>query len=51
MGIEEEEMQAKGIHKILNKIITENFPKLENAMPSQVKEALGQQTNLNKIAP
>jgi hypothetical protein len=28
MGIEEEEMQAKGIHNIFNKIITENFSKL-----------------------
>jgi hypothetical protein len=33
MGIEEgEEVQAKGIHDILNKIITENFPKIEKAM-------------------
>jgi chromosome segregation ATPase len=29
MGIEEEEMQTKGIHNIFNKIITENFPNLE----------------------
>jgi hypothetical protein len=28
MGIEEgEEVQAKGMHNIFNKIITENFPK------------------------
>jgi hypothetical protein len=26
MGIEEEEMQAKRMHNIFNKIITENFP-------------------------
>jgi chromosome segregation ATPase len=31
MGIEEEEeMKAKGIHNIFKKIITENFPNLEN---------------------
>jgi chromosome segregation ATPase len=30
MGIEEgEEVQTKGIHNIVNKIITENFPDLE----------------------
>jgi hypothetical protein len=37
MGMEEgEEMQVKGIHNIFNKIITENFPNLEKAMPIQV---------------
>jgi hypothetical protein len=37
MGIEEgEEVQAKGIHNILDKIITENFPNLEKI---QVQEA------------
>jgi hypothetical protein len=40
MGIEEgEEVQAKGMHNILNKIITENFPNLEKTMPIQVQEA------------
>jgi hypothetical protein len=39
MGIEEEEVQAKGIHNIFNKIITENFPNLEKAMPIWVQEA------------
>jgi hypothetical protein len=39
MGIEEgEEMQAKGIHNIFKKIITENFPNLEKTMPMQVQE-------------
>jgi hypothetical protein len=38
MGIEEE-VQAKGIHIIVNKIITENFPNLEKAMPIQEQEA------------
>jgi chromosome segregation ATPase len=39
MDIEEgEEVQAEGIHNIFNKIITENFPKLEKAMPIQVQE-------------
>jgi hypothetical protein len=40
MGIEEgEEVQARGIHNIFNKIITENFPNLEKVMPIQVQEA------------
>jgi hypothetical protein len=40
MGIEEgEEVQAKGIGNILNKIITENFPNLEKEMPIQVQKA------------
>jgi hypothetical protein len=34
-----EEVQAKGIHDVFNKIITENFPNLEKAMPIQVQEA------------
>jgi hypothetical protein len=39
MGIEErEEVQAKEIHNIFNKIITENFPSLEKTMPIQVQE-------------
>jgi hypothetical protein len=32
-------VQAKGILNIFNKIITENFPNLEKAMPIQVQEA------------
>jgi archaeosine-15-forming tRNA-guanine transglycosylase len=40
MGIEEgEEVQAKGMHNIFNKIITENFPDLYKTMPIQVQEA------------
>jgi hypothetical protein len=40
MGIEEgEEVQAKGISNIFNKIITENFSNLEKTMPIQVQEA------------
>jgi hypothetical protein len=39
MGIEGEEVQAKGMHNIFNKIITENFPNLEKTMPIQVQEA------------
>jgi hypothetical protein len=39
MGIEEEEeVQAKGIHNIFNKIITENFLNLEKTIPIQVQE-------------
>jgi hypothetical protein len=36
---EGEEVQAKGINNIFNKIITENFPNLEKAMPIQIQEA------------
>jgi hypothetical protein len=50
MGIEEgKEVQAKGMHNIFNKIITENFPNLEKAMPIQVQEAPEHQTDLTKI--
>jgi hypothetical protein len=37
MGIDEgEEVQAKGIGNILNKIITENLPNLKKVLPIQV---------------
>jgi chromosome segregation ATPase len=40
MGIEKgKEVQAKGIHNIFNKIITENFPNLEKTRLIQVQEA------------
>jgi hypothetical protein len=40
MGIEDgEEVQAKGISNIFNKIMTGNFPNLEKTMPIQVQEA------------
>jgi chromosome segregation ATPase len=39
MGIEEGEVQEKGISNVFNKIITENFPNLEKTMPIQVQEA------------
>jgi hypothetical protein len=40
MGIEEgEEVQAKGIHNILNEVIVENVPNLKKILPIQVKEA------------
>jgi hypothetical protein len=40
MGIEEgEEVQAKGMHNIFNKIITENFPNLEKTMPIQIQKS------------
>jgi hypothetical protein len=39
IGIEEgEEVQAKGMHNIFNKIITENFPNLEKSIPIQKQE-------------
>jgi hypothetical protein len=49
MGIEEgEEVQAKGICNIFNKIITENLPNLEKTMSVQVQEASRHQTDLTK---
>jgi DNA-binding transcriptional ArsR family regulator len=39
MGIEGEEVQAKGIRNIFNKIITKNFPTLEKTMPIQIQKA------------
>jgi hypothetical protein len=39
MGIEGEEVQAKGICNVFNKIITENFSNLEITMSIQVQEA------------
>jgi hypothetical protein len=36
---EEEEVQAKGMCNIFNKIITENFPNLEKPIPIQMQEA------------
>jgi hypothetical protein len=39
MGNEGEEVKAKGMHNIFNKIIAENFPNLEKTMPIQVQEA------------
>jgi hypothetical protein len=38
MGIEGEEVQAKRICNILNKIVAENFPNLEKVLPTQVQE-------------
>jgi hypothetical protein len=49
MGIEEEEVQAKGICNVFNKIITENFPNLETVLSVQVQEASRTKTDLTKI--
>jgi hypothetical protein len=39
MGIEEgEEVQAKEIHSVFNKIVTENFPNLKKDLPIHVQE-------------
>jgi chromosome segregation ATPase len=51
MGIEEEEVQAKGMHNIFNKIITGNLPNLEKAMPFRYRKPPGHQTDLTKIKP
>jgi hypothetical protein len=40
MSIEEgEEVQAKGMNNIFNKIITENYPNLEKSIPIRMQEA------------
>jgi esterase/lipase len=39
MGTEGEEVPAKGIHNIFNKITTENFPNLKKELPIQIQEA------------
>jgi hypothetical protein len=39
MGIEEEEVQAKGMQYTFNKIITKNFPNLEKTVLIQIQEA------------
>jgi hypothetical protein len=52
MAIEEgEEVQAKGIHNIFNKIITDNLPSLEKVLPIQVQNPAEHQTDLTKIEP
>jgi hypothetical protein len=52
MGIEEE-VQAKGIHNIFNKIITENFPTLKKVLSIQIQEASRTPNRLdqNRISP
>jgi hypothetical protein len=50
MGIEEgEEVQAKGIHNIFNKIITENFPNLRKFFPFRYRKLPGRQIDMTKI--
>jgi hypothetical protein len=51
MGIEKGEVvQAKGIHNIFNKIITENFPNLKKVLSIQVKK-VSRTPDLTKIEP
>jgi hypothetical protein len=42
-------VQAKGIHNIINKRITENFPHLQKTMPFQVQEVSSKPKELTKI--
>jgi hypothetical protein len=52
MDIKEgEEEQAKEKLNIFNKIITENFPNFEKALPIHIQEASKTQTDLTKIEP
>jgi hypothetical protein len=45
MVIGGEEVQAKWIHNIFNKLITENFPNLRKVLPIQAQEASRHQTD------
>jgi hypothetical protein len=47
MGIEEE-VQAKGIHNIFNKIIAESFPNLKKVLPILVQKASRTPNRLDK---
>jgi hypothetical protein len=49
MDIEGQEVQAKGIHNIVNKIMTEKFPNLKKTMPYMFWMPPGHQTDLTKI--
>jgi uncharacterized phage infection (PIP) family protein YhgE len=49
MGIEEEEVQAKGMHNIFNKITTEKFPNLDKSIPYRCKNPPEHQTHQTKI--
>jgi hypothetical protein len=50
MVIEEgEEVQAKGMRNIFNKIITENFPNPDKLCPYRYRKPPGHQTDLTKI--
>jgi hypothetical protein len=50
MGIEErEEVQAKGIHNIISRIIAENFLNLEKVLHLQVQEASRTPNRLDQI--
>jgi hypothetical protein len=54
MGIEEEEeVQAKGIHNIFNKIIAENFQSFKEEMSIQVQETFRtpNRHNQNRTSP
>jgi hypothetical protein len=49
MGIKEEEVQAKGMHNIFNKIIAEYFPNIEKCITIQMQESPEHQTDQIKI--
>jgi septal ring factor EnvC (AmiA/AmiB activator) len=51
MGIEEEEVQTKGIHNVVNKIVTENFPHLKKDLPIQVQESSRIPKTLDQVEP
>jgi hypothetical protein len=51
MGIEGEDVQAKGMCNIVNKITTENFPNLEKSMPIQEDSRTPNRPDQNRTTP
>jgi hypothetical protein len=51
IGTEEEEVQAKGMRDIFNKIITENFQNLKKVFPFRYRKPQGHQEDLTKLEP
>jgi chromosome segregation ATPase len=48
MGVEGEEVQAKGICNIFNETITKNFPNLKKVLPIHIQEAYRTTNRLNQ---
>jgi hypothetical protein len=51
MGIKGEEVQAKGIFNMFNKIIAENFPNLKKVLPFRYRKPSRHQRDFIKIEP
>jgi oligoribonuclease NrnB/cAMP/cGMP phosphodiesterase (DHH superfamily) len=51
MDIEEEEVEAKGIHNVFNTVVTQHFPNLKEVLAFKYRKPPGHQTNFTKIEP